>query len=74
AAPLARYGAMDLLHALAERARAGERAVWLLCPVDDPRHPPHLDGTIVPVITENEWIALPDAWVANEHRSGERAS
>jgi len=25
-------------------------------------------------VTENEWIALPDAWVAGEHRSGDRAS
>jgi serine/threonine protein kinase len=74
AAPLARYGAMDLLHAMAERARAGERALWLLCPMDDPGHPPRLDGTVVPVVTENEWVALPDAWVANQHRSGERAS
>jgi hypothetical protein len=74
AAPLARYDAMELLHALTARARSGGRAVWLLCPMDDPGHAPRLDGTIVPIVTENEWVALPDAWVANEHRSGERAS
>ncbi len=74
AAPLARYRAMDLVHAVAERSRSGGRAVWLLCPMDDPGQPPRLDGTIVPIVTENEWIALPDAWVADEHRSGDRAS
>jgi serine/threonine protein kinase len=74
AAPLARYDAMALLHAVAERARAGTGAVWLLCPMDDPGQPPRLDTTIVPIVTENEWIVLPDAWVANEHRSGDEAS
>jgi hypothetical protein len=65
---------MALLHAVAERARAGTGAVWLLCPMDDPGQPPRLDTTIVPIVTENEWIVLPDAWVANEHRSGDEAS
>ena len=74
AAPLARYGAMALLHAVADRARSGAGAVWLLCPMDDPGQPPRLDTTIVPIVTENEWIVLPDAWVANEHRSGGKAS
>jgi serine/threonine protein kinase len=72
AAPLARYGAMGLLHTAADRARSGAGVVWLLCPMDDPGQPPRLDITIVPIVTENEWIVLPDAWVANEHRSGTR--
>ncbi|MEV0132597.1 BREX system serine/threonine kinase PglW [Dactylosporangium sp. NPDC050688] len=73
AAPLARYGAMDLLHELTTRVEAGAGAVWLLCPVEDPGALPRLDGTVVPV-ADNQWIPLPDAWVANEHRSGARAS
>src|SRR5690606_7841228 len=60
AAPLARYRALEVLHAVAEAARAGTGAVWLLCPMDDPTQPPKLDDTVVPVITENEWIPLPD--------------
>lgn len=74
AAPLARYRAMDLLEAVADAARAGAGTVWLLCPVEDPAQLPRLDGTVVPVVTENEWIPLPDTWVANQHRSGDKAS
>jgi serine/threonine protein kinase len=74
AAPLARYRAMDLLEAAADAGRSGAGAVWLLCPADDPAQPPRLDDTVVPVVTENEWIVLPDSWVANQHRSREKAS
>ncbi len=74
AGPLARYRGMDVLYAVAGRSRSRGRPTWLLCPVDDPGHPPRLDGELVQVVTENEWIMLPDAWVANEHRSGEKAS
>lgn len=69
AAPLARYRAMELLEELAERARGGAGAVWLLCPMEDPGQLPRLDDAVVPV-AENEWIILPDAWVTNEHRGG----
>ena len=72
AAPLARYRAMELLEELADVARAGAGAVWLLCPMEDPGQLPRLDDTVVPV-AEDEWITLPDAWVANEHRQGEPA-
>ncbi|MCM3886263.1 BREX system serine/threonine kinase PglW [Frankia sp. R82] len=61
---------MDLLFALAERARAGGRPVWVLCPTTEPTRPPRLDGALVQVATESEWIALPDAWITNWHRSG----
>lgn len=74
AAPLARYRAMDLLHEVAETARSGAGTVWLLCPAEDPTQRPRLDDTTVPVITDNEWIPLPDAWVANQHRSREKAA
>ncbi|TDC32512.1 BREX system serine/threonine kinase PglW, partial [Micromonospora sp. KC213] len=68
AAVLARYRAMERLHELAEAARAGAGDVWLLCPMEDPGLLPKLDSTVVRV-GDNEWIALPDAWVANAHRS-----
>jgi hypothetical protein len=74
AAPLARYRAMDVLEAVADAARGGAGTVWLLCPAEDPAQLPRLDGTVVPIVTENEWIPLPDAWVANRHRSGGKAS
>ncbi|MET7391905.1 BREX system serine/threonine kinase PglW [Dactylosporangium sp. NPDC005572] len=73
AALLPRYGAMDLLHELTTLAESGAGAAWLLCPVDDPGALPRLDGTVVPV-GDNQWIPLPDTWVANEHRSGAQAS
>jgi serine/threonine protein kinase len=68
AAVLARYRAMERLYELADAARAGNGDVWLLCPMDDPDVLPKLDGTVVRV-GDNEWIALPDAWVENTHRS-----
>ncbi|MEN3611979.1 NERD domain-containing protein [Plantactinospora sp. ZYX-F-223] len=49
AAPLARYGAMELLEELADLARGGAGAVWLLCPMEDPGQLPRLDATVVPV-------------------------
>ncbi|MEH1014282.1 BREX system serine/threonine kinase PglW [Micromonospora sp. CPCC 206060] len=68
AALLARYRAVDLLYELADAARAGAGDLWLLCPMDDPALLPRLDDTVVRV-GDNEWIALPDAWVSNTHRS-----
>ncbi|MCK9895425.1 BREX system serine/threonine kinase PglW [Frankia sp. AgB32] len=61
---------MGLLFALAERARAGRRGVWVLCPTTEPTRPPRLDGALVQVTTESEWVALPDSWAINRHRSG----
>ncbi|GAA1651174.1 BREX system serine/threonine kinase PglW [Catellatospora bangladeshensis] len=65
---LARYGAMDLLHRLAEAARGGAGDVWVLCPMEDPAQLPKIDGAVVRV-GDNEWISLPDLWVVNAHRS-----
>ncbi|GAB3156797.1 BREX system serine/threonine kinase PglW [Micromonospora sonneratiae] len=72
AALLARYRAMELLEELADVARGGAGAVWLLCPMEDPGQLPRLDHLVVPV-AEDEWIMLPDAWAANEHRRDDRA-
>ncbi|SBW22685.1 hypothetical protein FDG2_2981 [Candidatus Protofrankia californiensis] len=74
AGPFGRYHGMDLLHALAERARRGGRPTWVLCPVEDPALPPRLDGVQVQPASESEWIPLPNAWVANAHRSGGQKS
>lgn len=68
AAVLARYGAMVRLYELADAARSGAGDLWLLCPMEDPALLPKLDGTVVR-IGDNEWIALPDAWVVNGHRA-----
>ncbi|QGN48429.1 BREX system serine/threonine kinase PglW [Micromonospora sp. WMMC415] len=68
AAVLARYRAMERLYELADAARGGAGDVWLLCPMEDPALLPKLDGAVVRV-GDNEWIALPDAWVVNAHRS-----
>lgn len=73
AAVLARYRAMERLYDLADAARAGAGDVWLLCPMEDPATLPKLDGEVVRV-GDNEWIALPDAWVVNAHRSAVVAS
>ncbi|MGN9811521.1 BREX system serine/threonine kinase PglW [Micromonospora sp. BQ11] len=68
AAVLTRYRAMDRLYELADAARSGAGDVWVLCPMEDPALLPKLDGAVVRV-GDNEWIALPDAWVVNAHRS-----
>ncbi|MEU5941138.1 hypothetical protein ABZ807_18535 [Micromonospora sp. NPDC047548] len=68
AAVLARYRAMDRLYELADVARSGSGDVWVLCPMEDPALLPKLDGAVVPV-GDNEWIALPGAWVVNAHPS-----
>ncbi|MFC0505709.1 BREX system serine/threonine kinase PglW [Micromonospora costi] len=68
AAVLARYRAIERLYELADAARGGAGDVWLLCPMEDPGVLPKLDGAVVRV-GDNEWIALPDAWVVNAHRS-----
>ncbi|MCQ4043248.1 BREX system serine/threonine kinase PglW [Streptantibioticus rubrisoli] len=61
---LARYDAMATLERLADRARHGERALWLLCPQSDPARPPRLGRTAVAYQSGlGEWIELPDAWV-----------
>ncbi|MEU5566166.1 BREX system serine/threonine kinase PglW [Micromonospora musae] len=68
AAVLARYRAIERLYELADAARSGAGNMWLLCPMEDPGTLPKLDGAVVRV-GDNEWIALPDAWVVNAHRS-----
>ncbi|WP_261568355.1 BREX system serine/threonine kinase PglW [Frankia gtarii] len=49
---------LDVLFALAERARADGRPVWVLCPTTEPTRPPRLDGALVQLITESEIAGL----------------
>jgi serine/threonine protein kinase len=74
AGPLTRYDAGDVLFDLAGRARKSGAPVWLLCPMNNPGQQPRLDGALVPAQLPGEWIVLPDAWVANQHRSGAQPS
>jgi hypothetical protein len=69
-ATFARYRAMELLDELAQAARDGAGALWLLCPAEDPGQLPRLDTTVVPV-PPDEWINLTDGWVENRHRSSQ---
>lgn len=62
---------LDVLFALAERARAGGRPLWLLCPMTEPTLPPRLDGALIQLVTGSDWIPLPDAWVTNQHRAAD---
>ncbi|WP_030506725.1 BREX system serine/threonine kinase PglW [Microbispora rosea] len=58
----ARYpGGRDLLVEIQQAARfgrGGPRGVWLLCPTGTPKQRPILDGLVVEVIGENEWLEL----------------
>ncbi len=69
AAVLARYRAMERLYELAETARGGAGDLWLLCPMEDPALLPEAGRRRWCGCGDNEWIALPDAWVVNAHRS-----
>ncbi len=67
-AALARYDAFDLLGRLAEESRQGGRPLWLLVAQSDPARAPRLDGRSVPYQAGfDEWIVVPDAWVARRH-------
>ncbi|GAT68878.1 protein kinase [Planomonospora sphaerica] len=74
AAALARYDAMGMLDRLAAAARQGLRGLWLLCPQGDPAREPRLGTVAVPYQAGlGEWIELPDAWVSNTHRAGQKS-
>ncbi|WP_172387272.1 BREX system serine/threonine kinase PglW [Streptomyces sp. MNP-20] len=67
-AVLARYDALDLLGRLAEEARQGGSPLWLLVAQSDPARAPRLAGQSVPYQAGfDEWIVVPDAWVACKH-------
>ncbi|MFE2361110.1 BREX system serine/threonine kinase PglW [Streptomyces virginiae] len=67
-AVLARYDALDLLGRLAEEARQGGSPLWLLVAQSDPARAPRLAGQSVPYQAGfDEWIVVPEAWVARKH-------
>lgn len=62
AAPLARYGCMDLLARLADNAVPRPAARLLLAPARRPT--PVLDTEPIPVISPVQWLWLPEQWYA----------
>lgn len=65
----ARYDAMGVLNRLADQARRGQGAVWLLCPQPDALREPRLGTVAVPYQASlHEWITLPPSWTRNLHR------
>jgi serine/threonine protein kinase len=68
---LARYGQLSLLEWLRDRVGrpGGLFGAWILVPADASSAMPSIDGEPIPVITRAEWLWLPDAWLANRHRS-----
>jgi len=69
---LARYDLMSLVTSCqAEAGRAGRTpTILLLVPMVQPEAPA-IDGKVVPVITASQWARVPDAWLANRHRTAE---
>jgi len=72
---LGRYDCLDVLERLRDRitSPAGSgttlRGVWVLLASDDQNALPTLDRKPVPVISSNQWARIPEAWLANAHRS-----
>ena len=69
AAPLARYGHIDLLAAYADLTAHRRQAVWLLLPVGVDGGP-LLDRAPVPLAHGGQFVRLPDDWT----REGRRAA
>ena len=67
---LARYSQIVMLSRVYEAVQAGTvHGVWLLLPASSQTDMPLMDGQAVPVITTNQWAAIPDGWCQNLHRS-----
>lgn len=62
AAPLARYGCMDLLAQLADPTTGQSGACLLLAPSETGSRLPVLDDEPVPVMTASQVLRLPSAW------------
>ncbi|MFQ5474118.1 MAG: hypothetical protein ACE5FA_14710, partial [Dehalococcoidia bacterium] len=53
-----------------EAVQAGRvHGTWLLIPGSPQTEMPLLDGKAVPVITNNQWAAVPESWCQNLHRT-----
>jgi hypothetical protein len=68
---LARYDRLDLLEWIRDQVnrRDGLHGAWVLVASDAQSDLPRLDGHAVPVITRGQWERIPNAWIANLHRS-----
>jgi len=67
---LARYGQVPMLSRVYEAVQADKvHGVWLLLPASSQTEMPLMNGQAVPVITNNQWAAIPDGWCQNRHRS-----
>ena len=72
---LARYGQVVMLSRVYEAVQAGKvHGYWLLLPASSQTEMPLMDGQAVPVITNNQWAAIPDGWCQNLHRSNGKES
>lgn len=73
---LARYGQLGLFDRLRTRVMDGGpmRACWTVVPADDQSDRPSIDGHAIPVLTPNEWVRVPRAWLKNLHRAGHQGA
>ena len=74
ATPLARYtGGEAVLAKLTVAARQSHEqphGLWLLCPMQDPKDPPHLDDKTIGVIPgDAEQLVVPDGFGASQRRA-----
>ena len=60
---LVRYHQTSLIQELRNHAANGRHPARLLLVPGDPGQPPTLDGTVLPVITPADWLAVPGVWV-----------
>jgi serine/threonine protein kinase len=64
--PLARYDAMGWLERWRDATldpASGVRTVWALVAADRAADHPVVDGAVVPVLTDSQWLRLPDPWI-----------
>jgi hypothetical protein len=62
---LARYGQLGVLQRLQQSAgrSGGPPAVFVLLAADGQHQLPMIDGQVLPVISSNQWLPVPEAWV-----------
>jgi hypothetical protein len=62
---LARYGQLGVLQRLQQSAgrSGGPPAVFVLLAADGQHQLPMIDGQVLPVISSNQWLPVPVAWV-----------
>ncbi len=67
---LARYDQVVMLSRMQSAVQAGRvHGTWLVIPGNPQTEMPLLDGKAVPVITNNQWAAVPESWCQNMHRT-----